>query len=453
MAHFVYPAGTPLGTVSFGYVVPHTDWQTTIQQVFKGINGDDGGTWAPGAFITVGGSGFQLTGTGHSLATSARLNVETGAEIRLKNGSLLKADGAGGDIRLEVLTNVATLTIQSGAVQKVEAGGALDVYGGLTFKDTSGPGNATWEANTTAIFSSGSILTAASGSTVNLSGNAYVRGTLTIKSSGGPGAFVAEATTSFDIATALARVNSGGALTFQSGSTLSGAASSFGQWSGVWWMANGSTTTFKNGSALSAESGAAATWAGDFTFTGDTTIGNSKNLLLDPARDWERAITRLEAETFEGGGSIATAMFSQYHTDTPMVQTTASLANTDHQLVLAMETPPDGGIITEVVMTTRGVTNEALSVKPKFRVIRWRDGFSAAEYMSLLTTDDHSGTGSNWITEVSTTIAITAHATIDSGYRYGVLVTMPMNTAGTPLTTAMWVAGLASGTIAKVTGK
>ena len=152
MAHFVYPAGTPLGTVSFGYVVPHTDWQTTIQQVFKAINGDQGGTWAPSGFITVGGSGFEFTGTGHSLASSARLNVESGAEVRLKNGALLKADGAGGDIRLEVLTNVATLTIQSGAVQKVEAGGALDVYGGLTFKDTSGPGNATWEANTTAIF-------------------------------------------------------------------------------------------------------------------------------------------------------------------------------------------------------------------------------------------------------------------------------------------------------------
>ena len=96
MANFDYPAGTPLGTVPSNYVLPSVDWQTNIQQVFKAPNFEDGSTHAPSAFVTVGGSGFELTGTGHSLAASARLNVESTGELRLKNGALLKADGSVG---------------------------------------------------------------------------------------------------------------------------------------------------------------------------------------------------------------------------------------------------------------------------------------------------------------------------------------------------------------------
>lgn len=196
MAHFVYPVGTPLGTVPTNYVLPEADWETNIEQVFKAINGDDGGTWAPGAFITVGGAGFEFTGTGHSLAAGARLTAENGAEVRLQNGAYLVANGSAGDIRLEVAVNVATLTIQNGAYMAVNSGGSVDFAGACVWK-TSGPGSATFESGTTLTLSSGATLTAATGSTVNLTGSTLVRGTLTIRNSGGPGSFVTEAGTTF----------------------------------------------------------------------------------------------------------------------------------------------------------------------------------------------------------------------------------------------------------------
>ena len=199
MAHFIYPAGTPLGVVPFGYVFPSSEWQSTIRQVYKAINGDEGGTWAPSTYIVIGGSGFSLTGTGHQLAASSRLTVQSTAEIRVANGGLVKLDGTGGDILMKVAAGVATIEVESGAVVQVDAGGALDVYGSATFK--SG-GSGQWESGSNATFLSGSTVTFASGSTVNLSGATAVRGTITIKLSGGPGSIVFEAgTTSINAGT------------------------------------------------------------------------------------------------------------------------------------------------------------------------------------------------------------------------------------------------------------
>ena len=162
MAHFIYPAGTPLGVVPFGYVFPSSEWQSTIRQVYKAINGDEGGTWAPSTYIVIGGSGFSLTGTGHQLAASARLTVQSTAEIRVANGGLVKLDGTGGDILMKVAAGVATIEVESGAVVQVDAGGALDVYGSATFK--SG-GSGQWESGSSATFLSGATVTLASGRT------------------------------------------------------------------------------------------------------------------------------------------------------------------------------------------------------------------------------------------------------------------------------------------------
>lgn len=220
MSHNAYFAGWA-GSVSDGHVPDGTEYTLLWNQLYASINGDDGGTWAPGAFITVGGSGFSLTGTGHRIAASARLNVESTGEIRIKDGATLKLDGAAGDILAQVISNVATLTAQTGTVIKVEAGGALDVYGGLTLKNTSGPGSLTAEANTLISLSSGATMTAASGSTVNLTGDANVRGTLTIKASGGPGSLVQEngTATIFGGAVSLA---STAIITYSSGAEVNG---------------------------------------------------------------------------------------------------------------------------------------------------------------------------------------------------------------------------------------
>lgn len=227
MAHFVYPAGTPLGTVPFGYVVPSTEWQTTIQQLFKAVNGDEGGTWAPSGFITIGGSGLELAGMAHSIAASARLNVESSGEIRLKNGALLRADGTNGDIRLEVLSNVATLTVELAALLKVNGGGTL---------------------------------TADALSEVNLNGGTYVRGTTTFMSTanGGPGTLV-----------------------FEGNNTLTAASSCTATWNGPWLFGGtltvyGVLTVSSSSAFTSALSvGTNLTVGGNVATTGNETVGGN----------------------------------------------------------------------------------------------------------------------------------------------------------------------------------
>lgn len=157
------------------------------------IDGDAGGTYAPSAAIVIGGSGVTLSGANHHV--SGTLTVDNFALISIADGGTVKADGSGGaDITLSVVSNVATLSVGSGAVAKILAGGALDVYGSLTLKNTSGPGSITAENNTTITLASGATLTAASGSTVNLTGTTNVRGAAVIKASGGPGTYTLEAT-------------------------------------------------------------------------------------------------------------------------------------------------------------------------------------------------------------------------------------------------------------------
>ena len=59
MAHFAYFA--PFGVWPPNTVVPHGFLQKLDQDLFKAVNGDDGGTWAPSSVITIGGSGLSLS--------------------------------------------------------------------------------------------------------------------------------------------------------------------------------------------------------------------------------------------------------------------------------------------------------------------------------------------------------------------------------------------------------
>lgn len=246
MAHFVYPAGTPTGVIPFGYVVPSTEWASTLAQLFKAVNGDEGGTWAPSSFITIGGSGLELSGTAHSLAASARLNVENAAEIRLKNGALLKADGSVGDIRLEVLSNVATLTAQSATVVNLD--GVTNIKGDVTFKST-GPGSLAFETGVTATWQSGASATFQDGSTATFAGTVVVSAT--------------------------------GAVTFQTGATLTAQNTVIGTWNGAWTF--GSTLAVTGASTFSSTVtcnsallvGTNATISGNATITTNATVGGT----------------------------------------------------------------------------------------------------------------------------------------------------------------------------------
>lgn len=86
-----------------------------------------------------------------------------------------------------------------------------------------------------------------------------------------------------------------------------------------------------------------------------------------------------------------------------------------------------------------------------FRVIRWKDGVNAApENMSNVENDAHGLTQANWTNEVETTLTVIAHATVDSEYRYGVLVT-PADIGS--VTVAHFFNAVATGTNDRVTGR
>jgi len=420
MGHFTYPAGTPLGTVPFGYVVPSAEWQSTIRQIFKAINGDEGGTWAPSSFIVVGGSGFSLTGTGHQIAASARLTVQSTGEIRVANGGLMRLDGSGGDILMKVASNIATIEVESGAVVQVNAGGALDVYGSATFK--SG-GTGQWESGSNATFLSGSTFTLASGATANLTGSTLVRGTLTIKASGGPGSLVIEAGTTNPFA-GLIQLLSTSELRFTAGSALTGTIEVSGDTSSI---------TLKDGMTLTAEAGADGDWDGTWVFRGTSmTLAEGLDVTLSPARSWTRRGYRVAATTYNA--SLAAAIgdaFSSVYTSTPTILLNGSISSITQKAIIEIETPPDGATAVSVSVKCQGLTSEAITATPTYRLIRWQGSLTGAtSNMSAIATDVHDGTAPNWVTTETTTFVVTANATIDRTYRYGVLVTFPVNSTG-----------------------
>jgi len=394
MAHFVYFVGHT-DPIPDGHVPDSVEYTLLWDQSFKAINGDDGGTWAPGAFITVGGAGFEFTGTGHSLAASARLNVESTGEIRLKNGALLKADGTSGDIRLEVLTNVATLTAQTGTLVQINKNADLDVYGTLTLKNNGGglgnPGGTLSVENTGVIaLSSGAAFSSASGSTVNLNGTTNVRGAVTLMSTanGGPGA-----------------------ISLEEDSYILGVANS--------------TVTLQ----------------GDTYISTLKLVGASSWPVLNTARSWSRYAVRVSAATRTFGadesGKYGAPDAIEYPSDlfaTPAFLTIdGGTWGTGKWCILEFEPLPDGATISSVSIKTKGVVND-LTTKATFTLVRWQDGSAAdAATVSSPETDDH--VNANWNTVRTTTITVSA--TVDRSYRYGLLVTLPRDSGGVAL--AMWI--------------
>jgi hypothetical protein len=61
MAHFTRTRAN-LAAWATGTTVQNTEYDDLDEKTFKAINGDDGGTWAPSAVITIGGSGLTMTG-------------------------------------------------------------------------------------------------------------------------------------------------------------------------------------------------------------------------------------------------------------------------------------------------------------------------------------------------------------------------------------------------------
>lgn len=181
MSHFAYFA--PFGVWPILTVVPHDFLQQVDQNLFKAVNGDDGGTWAPTSVITIGGSGLTVSGvltasgstffTGGFMTVSAvatfggtNFNVEgiaqfDGAVICTSTLSVTGNFACTGNANISLQTSTGSLVVNttmactgaatlhgvtcttltaSGAVQtngSLTTVGNLNVAGGSTF--TAGP--------------------------------------------------------------------------------------------------------------------------------------------------------------------------------------------------------------------------------------------------------------------------------------------------------------------------
>ena len=364
MSHFTYPPGTPTGTVPLLYAVPSTDWKHVIDAVYASINGDGGGTWAPSAFITVGGSGFQLTGTGHEIAGSARLTIQSLGELRVANGGLIKIDGTSGDIRIEVVSNVAKLTVQAGAT--LSSAGALDLESTCVMTAKSGS-EIDLASGSSVIAASGSTIEMQAGSTCSVAGD-------------------------FD-------VESTGVTTWKSGSNLIGAAGAFLQWTPAAWFADLNCVSSSWPSLAPSRSwsrGAAVLIP--MSYTGGATSGPSSPDIWTAQSNIKNSPCYLTSDLDASGGAS----------------------------VLEFRDLPIGATITSVTITTRGtVVAGAASTLPTYRIVSWVDS-NAADFTthSSLTTDGAVAATFPTVT-TQTTIAATGSPTVTAGRRYGLLITHP----------------------------
>ena len=265
MAHFPLIRAN-LAAWGIGTVVDPAEFWALDENTYKSINGDDGGTWDPAAFISVGTAGFEFRGTAHRIAGEIS-STAGGATPRFT------LDGANGIVLVN--TGGTISCVGDGAVQEyivtLQSGACAQLTGvvGLHAKlDLFGYTDAVWENHATATFSVGSTVT------VN--------------------------TADFDVENgAYINVKSGGFISLESGSTMqvtgSGAASSymilfqsgagaqfvgiagahakldlFGYTDVVW--QNHSTAELKSGSTFTADSGSAVTLSGTNTIDGATTL-------------------------------------------------------------------------------------------------------------------------------------------------------------------------------------
>lgn len=116
MAHFDWGNAATSGDWS-GVTVVDPSWLTTIDQnQQKAINGDEGGTWAPSAVITIGGSGLTVSGelTATNIIDSAvegQFDFNPGSTLNIYDQAYVKSTG--------------DLTFESGSTLVLGAGSGL----------------------------------------------------------------------------------------------------------------------------------------------------------------------------------------------------------------------------------------------------------------------------------------------------------------------------------------
>ncbi len=156
--------------------------------VYKSINGDDGGVWAPSARIYIGGQGLTLTSTNNHIYTGGSLTVDAGGNLT-SEGSFISTGSA--DIDSFTCSIAGTfegfLTVAVGAVLRVRGTATVEADASVTYQGTSGHeawayfgqyGRASFLTGSQLILANGSTMTAGATSTVTLSGTANLNGTV-----------------------------------------------------------------------------------------------------------------------------------------------------------------------------------------------------------------------------------------------------------------------------------
>lgn len=143
MAHFTRVR--PLGTWLTATTVVQAEWEKFDLNLFKSLNGDDGGTWAPLAPIIIGGAGFQVTVTAtiqdlevNDTTTLNSLGVEGAAgfaaAVTIQGTGSLQCDAPA--TFTDTVTCSNTVDINDLGVATMACSGASFFNGAATFTDT-----------------------------------------------------------------------------------------------------------------------------------------------------------------------------------------------------------------------------------------------------------------------------------------------------------------------------
>lgn len=295
----------------------------------------------------------------------------------------------------------------------LQVGGAGFQWNGPTvFAGTSAT---TWEDGSTCVWEDGSSATFGDGClvTVELDCTIELFGGINVRSGGG-----------------IINVSNGGVIDFDAGGLItgSGAIASGATLS----VANGGTLSVANGGTFSAASGSAVNAGSGSTVTaslgstvnlgGTTTLTGGTNLNLSPARSWTRRNLRIcgTTTTAHVGGDRSAEEIMGVSPAASRGPVVAFLNGSSRVTLLEIDNLPDGATITQVQMLTHGtspigsITDEAV-----YKIIRWIDD-QTVEDMSAAVADSH--TDVTWETDITQTLTVNAHSTIDRAYRYAVQI-------------------------------
>lgn len=155
------------GFWTFGSAIAPSEMEHVDDYAYA-IDGLNGGTYAPTALVTIGGSGLTVSGpliatNAQTIDVNASLTINPGAQLSL-NDNMVVGSGA-----IAGFTSGSFLTMSSGSTFTMNSGSTATIGGAATITSTG-----------TVTLASGGSLTTNSGSVVNINGTLNVNTTLSL---------------------------------------------------------------------------------------------------------------------------------------------------------------------------------------------------------------------------------------------------------------------------------